>query len=639
MGAGSLGPPSSFTNNSQQKGTADAKDTYRFDGSDDSQGDSDLTWSPGDGVCPSTAQFNHCYQSKFNQWTNAASTQIQGSESFHYYLQAFLNLLKDVPPFFNSPPEGVVINGKPGSRRRSYLVLKSSLRIQTTEDPDCDQPQKSIDYLQCVGLPAPPIYKTKLETQLQAAIPICAKPLRSRYFSTIVLAWSYIISCRWVEIFQLAGEKGQIFHDQDAQNDNSFWDIITQGCWAAHMKRKKGVFCSPWMLRKEADAKKRGNWISVPPDSFLAFNMLLDFCLSEGFEGEFLTGLASVLMLASRNAPPPKFAPPISIPSTPVRASPAEKGAIFHDLLQSIDRCIFLSSTLDALDSLLCSTFFDPCIPCNLLGAASLGTQKALLETDELYGQRLLSAITNAKPSLSLLWAAVLCCDQATSFMNLALRSLPPICLATAFWTNTTQSFFQIAYISHDLEDSIIPRADEFQTSYFCRPDVPIPWSPAPPFGVTTVANLSLEVKEHLAHIHRPVSWTIYWILSSGERVPASSHQIGPIGPHNVYLSCFEGDVDELPDPERNTADELSGIATSRLFDWHRNYDDGIWLDDGKGDIELVRRLQMHAWIINQFDNQDNESVEEPKQRELPVESILRWRETVEKFRQSGEFA
>lgn len=74
------------------------------------------------------------------------------------------------------------------------------------------------------------------------------------------------------------------------------------------------------------------------------------------------------------------------------------------------------------------------------------------------------------------------------------------------------------------------------------------------------------------------------------------------------------------------------------MFNWHRSDDDGIWLDEGKGDAELVRRLQRHPWIIDPFDSVDGEPVEEPKHRQLCVDDILRWNSEVEKFRQSGEF-
>lgn len=235
----------------------------------------------------------------------------------------------------------------------------------------------------------------------------------------------------------------------------------------------------------------------------------------------------------TRNAPPPYFAPPIIIPAPPTRSSSPQKNPAFDALFRSIDKCMCLSATQDALDSLLCSAFFDPSIPCNFIGAAYLGAKEALEDN-----QQLLNAIGNVKPHLTLLWAAVLCSDQATFFFNLAFHSLPPICLVAAFWTNTTQSFLQATYRSNCSDESIVLRAKEFQTSYFCR-DMSAPWSPAPPFGSTPVRNLSLEVRAHLTHMHRPVSWRIHWDFgvwgkSSSESAESNSSCTG-----SRYLSSF----------------------------------------------------------------------------------------------------
>ncbi|KAE8331401.1 hypothetical protein BDV39DRAFT_189813 [Aspergillus sergii] len=524
-------------------GLPSAEYTTQLDDSDESSSEYDITWSPGDGVCSTIVEFNYCCQSKTDDWK-----------------MWLLRLFENIPPFYHCPPGAVNISGRP----KSFLKL--------------------IDYLQCLGSPAPVKYRTKTETKLEAAIPVCAKPLCSGYFTNIVLAWSYIISCRWVEILQYAGEESQILHEYGMQIEDSFWDIVTQGC----------VFYSPWMVRREG----------IIPNSPLAFAILLDFCLLEGLEGEFLADFASVLILTSRHAPPPKFAPPIMILTAPIRSLLSLKDMVFLELFRSIDKCMFLSSTQDALDSLLCSAFFDPCVPYNFIGAASLGVKKALSIVDKIDNRQLLFAVTNIKPHLNLLWAAAV---------------LPPICLVTAFCTNTAQSFLQIAYPVRDPEDVITSRALEFQTSYFCRPELPIPWSPAPPFGTTSIENLSLEVRAHLAHIHRPISWRLYWVLNSGERIPASAqHPLKVIEASNMCHSCSTGHLDELPYPEQYIADEQSGSATSCLSNWHRSYDDGIWLDDGQRDIES-------------FDSPDDEPVEEPKHHELCVERILQWNNEVEK--------
>ncbi|PYI21877.1 hypothetical protein BO99DRAFT_327433 [Aspergillus violaceofuscus CBS 115571] len=613
------------TSPKQQRGTSSAD---QFDACDESNSDSDVTWFPGDGVCPTTTQFNHCCQSKIDNWINAASARLEGTESLDYYISAFLNLLKDVPPFYNCPLGTVQLSG----RAKSFLVLKSSLQMRTTEDSNCEQDHRFIDYLQCVGSPSPVLYWTKTETQLEVSIPTCAKPLRSGYLTNIVLAWSYIISCRWVEILQRAGEKSQILHDQGMQVGESFWDIVTQDCWKARVKNQNGAFYSPWMFRREGTSLKRRNWEPATPNSRLAFHILMDFCASEGLEGELLTGFVSVLISTSRHAPSPKFAPPIKVSTPPIRSSQKLQDKPFSELFDSIDRCLSLSSTQDALDSLLCSAFFDPCVPCNLVGATSLGVKEALSQLDGIDNRQLLLAITNTKPHLTLLWAAAVCNGQATSFLKLALHGLPPICLVAAFWTNTTQSFLQILYPVRNSEVSIVPRANEFQTSYFCRPELSVPWSHAPPFGTTTVKNLSLEVRAHLAHIHVPISWRNYWLLDSGERIPAGSqHEIARVEADIICHSIPQGKLrSNLPYHERRLDDEQSGIATSRLFNWHRGYDDGIWLDDGQVDIKNVRRLQMHPWIIDQFDDRGDEPVDEPTHRGVSVERILRWRDGVE---------
>ncbi|KAH8434867.1 uncharacterized protein LDX57_012498 [Aspergillus melleus] len=393
------------------------------------------------------------------------------------------------------------------------------------------------------------------------------------------------------------------------------------------------------MLRKEGATGNEVDWVPVSANSSLAFDTLLSFCSTEGLQSECLVGFASVLLLTSVAGflPPPKSAPPVSIPDTPIRSSERQgQDMIIEDLFQSIDKCMFFSSTWDAAESLLCSAFFDPSVPCNLLGASTLGIRKAISTANTIDDQQLLNAITYMGPDLGLLWNAAICNDQANALLNMAFKGLPPICLVAAFLTNTNHTFLQIDYHSTNLGVFQVARANEFQTSLFCRSDISVPWSPAPPFGATTVQNLSLKVRAHLAHQHKPLSWRLYWMLDSGERIAANeSHQL-VLQESNMCGPCPAGQTDKPPDPERNLADEQSGEATSRLFNWHRGYDDGLWLDEGDGDVELIRRLQAHAWIIDQFDSLESDPVEEPKRRELDFEGILQWNNEVERFRQLG---
>lgn len=260
--------------------------------------------------------------------------------------------------------------------------------------------------------------------------------------------------------------------------------------------------------------------IQAPPNSSLAFDILIEYCTSEGLETELVTALAMVLMLTSRNAQLPKLAAPVMISGIAIPSR--KRNELWERLFGSIDKCLCISSTQDAIDSLACSAFFDPSVPCNLTGAQSLGISEALLQVNNGY-DRLIEAMADKRPHLTLLWAAIVCNDQIESILNIALRSFPPICLVAAFWTNTPQSFLQIPYIPKDETKTSIPRSWEFITSYFCRPKSTIPWSPAPPFGSTSELNLNLEVKQHYRHKHRAIRWRSYWILRSGEKVPATA--------------------------------------------------------------------------------------------------------------------
>ncbi|PGH05001.1 hypothetical protein AJ80_08428 [Polytolypa hystricis UAMH7299] len=299
----------------------------------------------------------------------------------------------------------------------------------------------------------------------------------------------------------------------------------------------------------------------------------------------------------------------------------------------------------DALDSLICSTFVDPSIPCNLVGAASFGIREALLPANSDGSSRLLQAITDKRLCMSLLWNAVVCSHQATEFLTLALQ-VPPICLPAAFWTNTTQSFLQVTYDPDNLREETIRRADEFINSYYCRPETLDPRTPAPPFGSTCTENLSLDVRLHYQYRHTPLTWKSYWVQLSGGKVPASlRHRIKPAPP--VQRRYFGTKNEKVLEEEgirkqsntSDTAEELSWGATSRLFNWHRHNDGGLWLDDRTRDIEGIRQLQRHAWIIDPFDDGGRyDSVKKDEDKpDIDLESISQWIAEFEASRPSIE--
>ncbi|PGH19085.1 hypothetical protein AJ79_00119 [Helicocarpus griseus UAMH5409] len=346
------------------------------------------------------------------------------------------------------------------------------------------------------------------------------------------------------------------------------------------------------------------------------------YCISEGMEEELVLGYVAVMMLTSRNVRPLKLVPPAQI-SRPI-TMPGKNNSVLRKLFGRLDQCMALRATQYSLDSLLCSALFDPSVPCNLTGAASNGIRKALLEDKSNGFDALLRGISHRKAHLSVLWHASVYTGQALPFLSMSLKDLPPICLVAAFWTNTAQSFLHIKY--EDIINTSINPATEFTVSYFCRPETRVPWTPAAPFGLTRVENLSLEVKAHYQNLHYPLPWKAEWKLTSGDRISADSRHEVPI----IYGNKLGTNSNRNAGDEQNVADSQSRSATSRFFNWHQYNEDGLWLDDGTRTSEDIRQLQRHPWIVDPFDDGDNsESVNETQCLELNMDGILQWRNNV----------
>src|SRR2546423_7359714 len=49
-----------------------------------------------------------------------------------------------------------------------------------------------------------------------------------------------------------------------------------------------------------------------------------------------------------------------------------------------VDKCITLSCAEESIESILCSPFLDPGVPCNLVGAYFLGARQALSECGKM---------------------------------------------------------------------------------------------------------------------------------------------------------------------------------------------------------------------------------------------------------------
>lgn len=261
----------------------------------------------------------------------------------------------------------------------------------------------------------------------------------------------------------------------------------------------------------------RTQLLEVSPNSSFAFDIFVDYCKSEGIARECIAALAIVLTLPERTDSPLML--PSLTPSLKLDAARGQNDDCYENLFDCLSSCITLSCSFEGINSLLCGVFFESTVPCNLVGAHLLGIMKAIepVKSDP----RILAPLMAKKcPKVSPLWLATIWNGRVSRVLRSAMGGLPPISLPAASWTETVQSFLQARYCPITDRRDTIPRAREYSVAYLIRPDIMIPFTPSPPFGETATSNLSLEVKTHLNHDHRPILHKTSWILDTGGELP-----------------------------------------------------------------------------------------------------------------------
>lgn len=228
--------------------------------------------------------------------------------------------------------------------------------------------------------------------------------------------------------------------------------------------------------------------------------------------------LAMVLMFPEHRAGPIKL-PPLAPPGD-IRCPHGVEEQYYKRISECLSQCITLSCCDEGIASLLCSGFFEPKVSCNLIGAHLFGIRKAVepVKSDPKAFARLM---VGQNPRVSSLWLAAIWTGQASRFLDSALGGMPPISLPVASWTGVLQSFIQVGYHSISNRDRHIPRAREFSTIYLVHSNAIIPFTPSPPFGEIVASDISLDIRRHLLHDHKPIQSNTYWIFETGELYPA----------------------------------------------------------------------------------------------------------------------
>jgi len=467
--------------------------------------------------------------------------------------------------------------------------------------------------------------------------------VRGNVLAILAFAWAYILSARWVEMQQpdamahVSAQQGHILYlaakanwmyetaerspdelyiDLGDVDDNAacWWSAILapgEG-WRAELTHNATIYRSPWSIcvtatqnfhiRRTGHRKPSSNGPFVPPSSEAALTYLADFVMRHDADSQCSVALAAALtfpFLSSRSAKLPlpnlqRISPTDSLHS-PFIDGHQKKGTVWEE---SKLLCYYMTLSCDrrGMHALLCGSFFDPQVTCNLVSPwfqPIIEIIDPLVKTGDF--ESIAIIMGRRQPKLAALWMGAAISGMADSILQWTKSGLTAIELYAAAWTATTHSFISsMSDAACRYEDRTISRSDECRLLFLTEAEgyTRIPICPWKPFGDTAVCDTEIEVRQHRHcrdHYLQYVSWS--WNLHNGTQLEEPGFTVD----NDWYKSTIEYHfADQLS--EKGLKNEmLSENATRSIFGWLRN---SGW---PKGEENICR----HSWIG--FDESDEE--------------------------------
>ncbi|KAE8356962.1 hypothetical protein BDV28DRAFT_125990 [Aspergillus coremiiformis] len=520
-----------------------------------------------------------------------------------------------------------------GSREGHYGLLSSCRSIWRTHCSKCP--------LEPITMPSHLILgvQSSLAVQISDSAPLAEWPGiqgisghdEGNYLAVLFLAWAYILSARWAELLRSASSckikyatgNGPSFmvpsHQCAAEIDLGYHaEKDEAGWWAAILSSGGGrhitaeynqrTYLSPWSVTTSdtSHIAVMGNpsvaGIELPSSS-TALKYLARFSSHHRLYGQCSAALVAVLyvpFLSGRSVSLP-------MPKQVLRSqSPARFAQPDIDIVGEHGRLLpyymTLSSNVWGMRSLLCSTFFNADIECNLVTAwlnPAFTILDPLLQANNM--PMLAKVLASRQPKFGSLWLGAIIMGIAKSTLQDMRIGLTALDLNVAAWTGTDQSFITL---KPGVSDGItIRREDECRLLFItgCDGFTKAPIYPWKPFGATLLCDTEPHVQQHACcgcHYLEYHSWN--WSLENGEEledlsvglVPDDENDLNthvreqyPIARHDIKLS----------------SDSLSEAATRGIFSWLRS----------TGYPANEKPIYQHSWIdIESSDDEDVDDVE-----------------------------
>ncbi|GLA34046.1 hypothetical protein AnigIFM63309_004073 [Aspergillus niger] len=405
--------------------------------------------------------------------------------------------------------------------------------------------------------------------------------------------------------------------DDACAEEVTWWHAVlcSDICWDAITKYNGHEYLSPWSLSAmgaglTVATKDFLNIRADPPDSWTALDYLRRFCVRHRLYAQCSVALAGVLYIPFLRGR--TIALPFPKESSQLKSKESDGGStvsvpeLFKEHGQLLAKYMTLSSNAWGLRSILCSTFFNKDIECNLV-SAWLNPAFAILNSISSKNKSTAAFLVNRQPRLGILWLGALLTDLAKSILRDVRAGMTALDLPASAWTETTQSFLtsEIRPINGDS----IPRDDECRLLFITASeghDRPPIW-PWKPFGATHLSDTELSVREHAqctGHFLEYDSWE--WVLTDNRAIKISREQNSQPTDETLQYP-HNRDSPKLEDYTYNFfSQSLSEGATRGIFEWLRS----------TGYPSSERPIYQHSW----FDMEGTDDEEAPDDEESDVE-------------------
>lgn len=451
---------------------------------------------------------------------------------------------------------------------------------------------------------------------------------REDFMSILVLAWTYVLSARWVET--MSGGCKLLYTDTLATRDDGFdgkkkernivnvqlndagaeearwWAAILapgQG-WHATMNLPSETYISPWSICTQSSCEFQLSCTTVhlppyaPAASFLdARRYLHKFCVDHSISDQSHAALAAVLLLPSLES---SHIFKLAIPKD-TASKDSFRGTrhsnqydwIYED--RHIDKLITLSCNSKGMRPMLMSVFYEPDIECNAVSPWLQGTIAALTSIGNLTSHSTVRLCMSRAPTIAVLWLGSYIVGCHKKFLNEGLRyGQLPIELHSAAWSGLLQSFVQLPTSNPLMRDGAVSREDECRLLFLSQSSdhTRLPLCQWKPFGVTPIDYTDIEVRKHkMCQGHQLLCEKISWECE-GDRDDVqillqntTKHEM-----HGDVQTDGRHDKDFIPVRFAELNREREGIsenATRNMFGWLR--------PDGCAPHEL--KIWKHEWM------------------------------------------